>query len=70
MEPAADAKMPVDGVGVRPAHADDVILEALRHVTELTPRERDVFQLLGLGLSNRSIARRLEVSEAESQGPC
>jgi DNA-binding NarL/FixJ family response regulator len=36
---------------------------ALRLAHALTPRERAVFELLGLGYDNRSIARELSISE-------
>jgi DNA-binding NarL/FixJ family response regulator len=36
---------------------------ALLLTRALTPRERTVFQLLGFGYDNRSIARDLEISE-------
>ncbi len=39
------------------------IAAALQAVRKLSPRERIVFHLLGLGYGNRSIARELDVSE-------
>jgi DNA-binding NarL/FixJ family response regulator len=39
------------------------IAAALPLTHALAPRERTVFQLLGLGCDNRSIARRLRISE-------
>jgi len=36
---------------------------ALFRTRALTPRERTVFQLLGFGYDNRSIARELTISE-------
>jgi DNA-binding CsgD family transcriptional regulator len=39
------------------------IAVACRRVRDLTPRERSVFRLLGLGHDNRSIARELNISE-------
>jgi DNA-binding NarL/FixJ family response regulator len=38
-----------------------------RAVGELTPREREVFDLLALGLSNPEICRRLVISEATAK---
>ena len=38
--------------------------EALRRITELSDREREVLQLLGSGQSNAELAKRLFVSEA------
>lgn len=39
------------------------IASALMRTRTLTPREKAVFELLGLGYDNRSIARELQVSE-------
>jgi DNA-binding CsgD family transcriptional regulator len=39
------------------------IAAALRHVPDLTPRERATFELLGLGYDNRLIARTFAISE-------
>lgn len=38
-------------------------LEEMAPVEELTPREREVLQLLAEGLANKAIAQRLEISE-------
>lgn len=38
-------------------------LEEMTPVEELTPREREVLQLLAEGLANKAIAQRLEISE-------
>jgi DNA-binding NarL/FixJ family response regulator len=62
------------GALLGPAVATRVIDQATGHGTrdgvgdddrlgELTPREREVLELLGLGLSNRQVATRLYVSE-------
>jgi DNA-binding NarL/FixJ family response regulator len=49
----------IDRIGLRPnAHAD------ITAVASLTPRERDVFDLITVGLSNREIAERLYVEES------
>ena len=42
---------------------EQALVDALCRVKKLTPREREVFNLLGLGLSNRLIGWRLELSE-------
>ncbi|HUC56399.1 MAG TPA: helix-turn-helix transcriptional regulator [Streptosporangiaceae bacterium] len=39
------------------------IADALRRVSALSPRELAVFELLGLGYDNRTLARMLHVSE-------
>ncbi len=39
------------------------IARALLQAPSLSPRERSVFELLGLGYDNRSLARSLEMSE-------
>jgi DNA-binding CsgD family transcriptional regulator len=41
----------------------DYIAEALMRTSSLSPREEAVFELLGLGYDNRSLARALDVSE-------
>lgn len=52
-------------MGDNGVHDDgDVIVEALTRIDDLSERERDVFDLLGFGLSNREISSSLKISEA------
>jgi DNA-binding CsgD family transcriptional regulator len=53
---------PKCGAFLRPA-LPQPLETALSLTWTLTPRERTVFRLLGLGHDNRSIARELEISE-------
>ena len=59
--------MPPDGQGAPnidfSAEIPQPIAAALRSTQQLSSRERAVFQLLGIGYDNRSIARELRVSE-------
>jgi DNA-binding NarL/FixJ family response regulator len=48
---------------VPPADIPLPIASALMRIRTLTPREEMVFELLGLGCNNRSIALELHVSE-------
>jgi DNA-binding NarL/FixJ family response regulator len=41
----------------------DHIAAAMQRTSDLSPREQAVFELLGLGYDNRSLARVLDVSE-------
>jgi DNA-binding CsgD family transcriptional regulator len=50
------------GAFLRP-ELPQALAAALLLTQTLTPRERTVFQLLGLGYDNRSIARELQISE-------
>ncbi len=56
-----------DGLSVRDvvlkATLPEHIAAALMLTSSLSPREKAVFELLGLGYDNRSLARTLEVSE-------
>jgi DNA-binding CsgD family transcriptional regulator len=47
----------------RPAALPEPIAVAHRLARTLTPREHSVFELLGFGYDNRSIARELQISE-------
>lgn len=58
--PAADHDMPGMLIGATTPHP---IAAALRFVHRLSAREWTVFQFLGSGYDNRSIARELGVSE-------
>jgi DNA-binding NarL/FixJ family response regulator len=49
--------------GLLPAVGDPTATGADLEADELTGRERDVLQLVALGLPNKAIARRLEISE-------
>lgn len=53
LDPAVAARM-VDAIAQRPGAGPD---------QGLTPREREVLELLGSGLANKAIARRLDVAE-------
>jgi DNA-binding CsgD family transcriptional regulator len=58
----ADAGQAVNGISLRAA-IPQPMAAALLLARTLTPRERAVFQLLGFGYDNRSIARALAISE-------
>ncbi|HEX4087574.1 MAG TPA: helix-turn-helix transcriptional regulator [Trebonia sp.] len=58
--PSGDAAAP--GIAIR-ATIPQPIAAALRSAHRLSARERTVFQFLGAGYDNRSIARELGVSE-------
>jgi DNA-binding CsgD family transcriptional regulator len=60
--PLDDGEPPVRDILLR-ATLPDYIAEALMHTSSLSPREQAVFELLGLGYDNRSLARALDVSE-------
>jgi DNA-binding NarL/FixJ family response regulator len=54
------------GDAVLDPQAGRVLLEDTRrrpHQVELTPREREILQLVGQGLANKQIARRLDITE-------
>ncbi|MEV5749783.1 helix-turn-helix transcriptional regulator [Actinoallomurus sp. NPDC052308] len=53
---------PSCGASLRP-ELPQPLAAALLLTRTLTPRERTVFRLLGLGYDNRSIARELKISE-------
>ena len=60
--PSADQGAPA-GCGTAAATIPQPIAAALRSTQRLSARERTVFQFLGAGYDNRSIARELCVSE-------
>jgi DNA-binding CsgD family transcriptional regulator len=60
--PLDDGEPPGGDVLMR-ATLPGYIAEALMRTSALSPREQAVFELLGLGYDNRSLARALDVSE-------
>jgi DNA-binding CsgD family transcriptional regulator len=60
--PLDEGEPPVGDIMLR-ATLPDYIAEALMRTASLSPREQAVFELLGLGYDNRSLARALDVSE-------
>ncbi|WP_019644228.1 response regulator transcription factor [Novispirillum itersonii] len=61
---AAPAALPQLGGGVMRSPSPDVAVRGTRGVSSLTPRQRDVLDLIIEGMSNKEIADRLQVAEA------
>lgn len=54
--------------GLRPMHARQESAAALETSVRLSPRQHEVLELLGLGLPNKLIGRRLNVTENTVRG--
>lgn len=61
---AAPAALPQLGGGVMRSPPPDAAVRGTRGVSSLTPRQRDVLDLIIEGMSNKEIADRLQVAEA------
>lgn len=63
MQPEIAAKVISYITGAIKEPIDNTVPSELRHIEELTDRERDVLKLVGKGMSNKEIAKKLYISE-------